>query len=1428
MFLDFKSFKPLRNFISSFSRKADPRVPSIEDWKAQGKTQEGQIYNTPAQQPSQYPTWESSNAEAESSRPIAPTPSQQVKAPVTQDPNVSPVQQNSSSKKEDPNYAYVYDPEHKMSSAELSELHPGKHFSRTEGGWTTLDPQQQREEELNKQEKTTGVSVEQPAKEKKPKEEKIDVSIATPEQIEQAQKKLYEFHRPPTEEEKQQIKDYTDNQINQYIDNVLSGNPNEASLPEMTDDEKVSFFIGLFAAERAKLVSQIKIQGRNRRRVQMAKELQAKIVGDLNQYANDNINYAIKTISERKEKPKTFGGSLNEFTNNNNVSEDGNTSEDYINDFVSRGGEGWDYGQRATMRGYDPSEITSAERESAYNVGQAALKGLVDSSDSLQNTILGEDFKVVDADTEGEVKSIIALGSNPPAPSSLNSLRVTFPLSVNTQQVQDAFEKIIKSLDKKNLGSLIEIKSPNDILMNTDNISIKARNWKELEEIHKIVDKEMSKINGVKTTIDDNRFGLTENEIVNSLADMKRKMKLSGDGSFTVDSEFDNQKLAKYALAAKSIGCTISDIGGKYVLKAIDGNSNAYNSGISPEDSDEEVLNKIKMADEKDKQEPAPLPDPNEDVRGLLGEQEKKNRELRMRNRKPQKSPVQKPAPAPKPVPAPKPEKQPKQPKPQVVSPTTQQPPELPLSSTTSEQPVMPTPVGTVSYVPQAKEPWDLEKELDEVKEWDSIESFQKLERMIKDFNVSVANASLSYDTLAMDKFKELGDKLDEVVRTKINLDALQPPVVDKDTVKKYYAIPEFKGLTELSGKGVKDIFQVNRVKTDGEKEKLKDQVKLYGKGDNKQDGKLDEIKDGIWISGKDEDFFSGWFSLTSTEIGKDGKESKRVKYISSDKSLSIDVPYEESSRVEDFIKRNPFRESGNWQPTISNMESIYGRKDFEGDKIPLSYIPSIDDSGLKSFIPKYIAIDPEGFSGQAILGGMLGIKNKIIRKMDNEERDIAIKQGMRKAIEKCIEGSGVKELKKALIYSKDTETGVENFGERQKQIIQEIDDEDFMKMLSGAQIPHQHEEMHKAKRIKSLPVPKRLDRKSLDLFAQTDKPHDLLELMLANPQGLFRMPKKEDAGGDEKKAKEIEKFSREISEWPKSLQRAVIRTDGKGSRLDQYVTGLGKTGDDKKLTDRSYGGGYGEGTPEDFLNDLRNQYSEFFSEGNKTKAQQEFEQNEFELGKQHQDAKRRLKPVSVLGRDVGEGDIFKVKGDLYKVRVDPKDPAKFILDGAKGQTPIPLESFFENKNGKISGDYIFEGYIPSKADSWQLMNRLNFEKPEEETTSEPTPSESISNTSIEDVLDEVDNNSSSDSEPTVKGLTQFPADKKPEESNSSETTPIEEPPFESEEEYQNWKDSQTSSSDDYNPLLDDEESWGSKKSSITNRRKRMAKKGRF
>jgi hypothetical protein len=1384
MFLDFKSFKPLRNLFASFTRKAEPpRVIPLDKWA------EGERYpeakQAPNQTPSQYPTWESNNAEAESSRATAQTPAQQQNAPVTQDPNVSPVQQKSSPKQEDPNYAYVYDPEHKMSSAELSELHPGKHFSQTEGGWTTLDPQQQREEALKKQEKAIGVKPEEPAKEKKHKEEKIDVTTATPEQIEQAQKKLYEFHRPPTEEEKQQIKDYTDNQINQYIDNVISGNANEASLPEMTDDEKVSFFIGLFAAERAKLVSQIKIQGRNRRRVQMAKELQAKIVGDLNQYANDNINYAIKTISERKEKPKTFGGSLNEFTSNNGVSEDGNTSEDYINDFVSRGGEGWDYGQRSTMRGYDPKEITSAERESAGKIRNSLLKGIIESSEKLENTNLHEDFKTVKSGEEGGLKTIsnstITIGSTPPSTNSLSSLHVTFPLSSNTQQTEEAFAKIIKSLDKKNLGCIVDINSPNGILTNKDNVTIKARNWKELEEINKIVDKEMSKVNGVKTSIDDNRFGLTENDIVNTLADMKRKMKFSGDGSFTVDSEFDNQKLAKYALAAKSIGCTISDIGGKYVLKAIDGNSNAYNSGVSPEDSDEDALNKIKMADEKDKQEPAPLPDPNEDVRGLLGEQEKKNRELRMRNRKPQKpAPAPKPVPAPKPTPSPKPAPTSKQPKPQAVAPTTQNPPELPLNSTSHTE-VIPTPVGTVSYKPQVKDADDLEREFDEITDWQSADSFGKLERMIQDYNVSVASASSNYDTFAMSTLKKLGEKLDDAVKTKIDTNASQPPFVDTQTANKYFEQPDFVDKQSLLRKGVNGVFKVDQI-TDDKLPLIDNLISFRSRGKDKVSKKFDVVSDGIWIKGKHGDFFSGWFEV-------EGLNPEEIVFVSEDKKLMINVNKKDYETAEAFINRNPYMGGIKWKPTVSNMEGFYKGDELLKHNVPVSYTPDTNTKEIKSMLASYPSLSTSDPDGRKIMSGMLGLKHKLINMMDTPQRRTMIKSGFREAVKELMKGESIPKIKSALLESINPKTGQLNLSDDQKNMISSLPNDDFMKILSGVNVVRGNEENAVAKEDKEPTKMQKLTQANFEKYQKTGKPTDLLELVITHPSGLFRPPEKGD------------RFYREIMvDLDPRIRKKLINPRAKQT-LDEVAkeAGLGNNQFGRDSREEYLGT---SGT-ENFFNGLVSQIGDFYSE-NKDLDQAEADYYMAQRKKMKQDAEKLMSsPKKVRKADIREGDIYKIGGEVYKVIDNSGNPesSNLVLKGPKGEKTLS-EIFGGNEDINV------DGHLPKTSPSWEVVNE-HFQ--DEDQTPQTSNTEDLltsfpKDKSFEDIQDELSYNPSS-------GIAS---------EGVEPTTP------EDEESYRNWQEGQNTSDDDYNPLLEDEESWGSKRSSITNRRKRMAKKGRF
>ncbi len=1177
---------------------------------------------------------------------------------------------------------WIEDPDHKLSPSEVSDKLGGKQGFKTDKGWSIHDPSKEPEQtkpEVDTTQSTSGESESsiptpaEPEKEKKEKEEPIDLATAQPDAIQKAEAKIYEFHKPPTEEEKAKIKEEVNNQVNDFIQAVLSGKANEATLPEMNKDEKIAFFTALFMAERASMVSKIKITGRNKQKVAWAKELQSKIVTDLNNKANEYINGATKSIAERKEKPKVFGGSLNEFMRTDTQSPEG-SPEAYINERseIEEDVHNVKYNRREYAQGLDDKGLTDTQIQAGGNVRNSILSGLADPSEKLENTSLDEDLKTIKSggsDALKVVKNVVmAVGQKPPSPNSKDSMVVSFPLTANTEEIKQALSKIVKSLDKKNLGSLIEVPNSIGIALNSDNIRIKATNWQDLQEVFKIVEKETAKIGGAKAKIEDNRYGLSEGEIVETLADMKSQM-VKNNGTFKPYGEGEevqageDNKLSKFALAAKTLNCKIVDNGdGTFGLQSIDdGNSSAYNNGVTPDDSDETALGKIKAADEKDKQVPPPITeDPNADLRKYMPEIDKRTREYRNKGRPPKPVPPPKVKPV-KPVPPP--------------PPTPDKSGELDLDGT-NPAPTAPIPTtpGTISYRPSVRAPAELDGAIDSISDWNDPASITTLNNTIADFNASLDSAVANYDDFAVRELKEFEEKLQKVIAEKTNPSNSPSTRPNSYRIKDYYSIPQFKNRANLEGKGIVGLFRVEGVSKDKiPKIEMLVSMKSKGKGEDRINKKFNKVDDGIWIDGKNGEFFSGWYEVEDLD-------GQSTIFISEDNNVMFSVKNDEDYKARSFIRRNPYLGGINSKPTISNMEAFYKKDDFLGDRVPITHLPSTQNIGEMSI--KYPSVKSDHPDGRQVLTALLGFKHKLINMMTSDERKTAIQKGFHQAINELMRNPSITKLKTSLMDSIDPATNTPVLNDDQKNLLTTVNDDDFMKLLSSVQVERGVEKNAEMQAKVKPDKFRQLISKNIEKYSkETGEPTDLLEYLEARPKGLFRMPEKSD------------KYYREIMDLPAKIRRRIVNMDG-GLPIDEIVSAYGGGNQLGQNVNERYQGSLGI---ENFLQDLESQYTKFFDYSSES-AQAESQYYDEKVKKQTKQAETMMKsPRKVKRDDIQNNNLYKIGGTVYVAVNDPDNEHGWTFISVDGKK-TEQELFGDNPEIEV------DGMIPKSSEAWPII----------------------------------------------------------------------------------------------------------------------------
>jgi hypothetical protein len=1224
-------------------------------------------------------------------------------------PDPRPNQNQQSNGKGPDDYIFVEDKEHRLSSAELSEKHPGRRFFRTEGGWSTNDPAVEENKPEEKGQENPAKAQPTTEKPKPKKEEPLDVTTITPEQIKEVESRFNEFHRPPTEEEKQAIRNETDKQINDFINAVLSGKSNEASLPAMNKNEQIAFFIAMFTAERAKMVASIKITGRNRQKVAWAKELQKKIVTDLNNTANEHLNGAIKSISERKEKPTSFGGSLAEFTRDDKPITDQVTPENYVREYSSTEGDksNWSYNRRKYTQGINQDDLPHEQMAHANNIRGAIFDAILEQSTDLPNT------EVIQEADAGEGKSnsmkmkfggtTVVIGNKPPTPNSNHSMVISFGLSSNTEQIKEAIGKILKALDKKDLGSILEIGSTTDIAMNSDNIRIKTGNWEDLQEVFKMVEKNLGSISGTDIHIEDNRYGMTEQETVELLADIKSQMK-ENNGKFKVHKEDEVfgegefNKLAKVALIAKMLSCKLIDNGDDtFSFQSVNQqNSSAYNNGVTINDSDDEVLQKIKDADIKDAQKPPVIEeDPNADVRKELPLGWNKAREQRTKS-------VKKPA-TPKTPSAPKP---PATPKP--VIPKKMETADLTLEQGEAPAEILPTSVGVTSYVPQIKDPSDLETEIDGVTDWSSPTS----KNLIADFNSTLQNALDGYDIININYLKSLGEQINKGIEssgTDLSLTQDKAQIGKIDLWNRPASFSNRKGLVN---KGVRGLFEVKPVQTKSEVQKIKQLVQFHGKGKDKTNGKFDPLNDGIWTDGKNGEYFTGWFETKDLD-------GESTVFVSSDNTMMFTVPKGKDDVARAFVKKNPYLAT-NENPIISNMEGYYPRSDFTGVSLPLTHTP--DTLNLGQFLVKYPDLSLSHPDGRKTLTALLSYKHKLLSMMDPETRKIAITDGFEKAVNHLYKNAPTSLIKERLLDSKSEIEGSSNIDSTlnndQKNIISSMSDEDFMKLLSSIQVERGNEESSKVKKFDSMREKERLTPANVEKYLKTKglENSPILEYIANRPSGIFKMPQKGDT------------LYREIMDLPPHIRARLVGTKkdqtARKVTLDElakdFSSGVHHSTGNQRYT--------GTGGTENFLNDVVSSLTDFYKE-NKTAEQAELDHYDSLSKKNVLEAKKMLSTPSMLsGKNIEHGNLYKIGGKVYMAVNDP-DSSDWVFHSPEGDKSY--HELFGDKD-KIE----IEGAIPKDTESWDTIGQPFMKKlyGEQETAPEEVP---YKDDSMEDILNQ-------------------------------------------------------------------------------------------
>lgn len=1303
MFLDFTSFKPLRNFIASFGRKAEPlNISQINQRDSQRNRQDNSEAESSVSGKTPPPTPQPTDV----LKPVAYNPPEgSVPAGMIPNPNmpqpVYPTQQtpaNQNQEAREGEAEWIEDPDHKLTPSEVSEKFGGKQGFRTEKGWSIHDPAKEPQQQQAPTDGAPSVPQEQEGKTKPKKPEPLDVNTITPEKIQEVQNSFHEFHRPPTEEEKQKIKDDTNQQINTFIDAVLEGRSNEATLPEMNQDEQVAFFISLFMAERAKMVAGIKITGRNRQKVAWAKELQRKIVSDLSNKANEYMNGAVKAIAERKEKPASFGGSLAELTRDDKPITDQKTPENYVREYSSEQGDKskWSYNKRPYTQGIDVTGLTDSQLSFAGNIRNSILNGLNEQSEKLENTNLEEDLNVERGITKDGLKTIgkttVTIGQNPPSPNATDSMVISFGLSSNPAQIKEALGKILKALDKKNLGSILELGSSTDIALNSDNVRIKARNWEELQAVHKIVEKQLEGISGADTHIEDNRYGLTESETVDILADIKSQMK-NNNGTFRLYGENqevksgEDNKLSKVALVAKMLGSKVVDNGdGTFSLMALlQPNSSAFNNGITVEDSDEQALQKIKDAEAKDAQTPPPITDdPNSDIRDYLPYGWGKARQQRTKA-------VQKPAKQPKPVVPPK------------TTPASPQP-ELPVQ----QEPVLPTVPGVSTYVPSVKDASDLETEVSGITDWTS----QEAKNLISDFNATLQSSMDNYELVDVNYLKNMGDEINQKIQDS-GIDAMlvqERPQTEKVNLWKHPA--DFQNTKGLAKKGVRGVFEIQLVQSRPQKDKIKQLVQFFSKGKDKykSKGNFDPLNDGIWTQGKNGEYFSGWCETKDV----DGETTVFVSY---DKELMFTVPKGKDFVGRAYVMKNPYLATGE-APRISNMEDYYNSKDFVGHSLPMTHKP--DAENLKQFSVKYPALSMSDPDGRTTLIALLSYKHKLLSIMAPEIRKTAIRDGFSKAVTELYKGSPISNIKKMFLDSKSEVDGKsqkeDSLSDEQKNLVSSVSDEDFMKILSSIQVERGNEDSSKAPKYDSLREKQRLTSDNVEKYlkAKGIDHAPVLEYIASRPSGIFNMPEKGDT------------YYREIMDLPAHIRNRLVGTKkSQGNRklsLDElakeFSGGLHHNKGNERYT--------GTGGTENFLNDAVQAITDFYKE-NKSAEQAELDHYDTLAKGNREEAKKLLATPSNLSKEgISDGTLYKINGQVYMAVNDP-DHSDWIFRGVDGDKP--LAQLFNGKD-KIQ----VEGAIPKSSDAWDVIGSQLVKKTEgqQEETPVETP---YQDEGMEDIL---------------------------------------------------------------------------------------------